>query len=237
LQVICLDDSNKAPVFLREFVTTSNPQMKLSALLEMCSSEEKHAQATLGKEATNADEYTRRELEVLTSLQRRWRCVIKILADARRLRKCNKGQIFLQLFALCQQRFNTLPGSARVSTKEKVRIRKLLFTEGVEIILQVDGTCSSLRRLKENWRSCLENPHVTAEEIEELDSLHGQIRPMESTLQQISQAWSLKGLGTSIIMVTAKAHGEMAREAQRTIWAVKQDINLIQSQVEAVARH
>lgn len=235
--MVCLDDNNRPPVFLREFVTSSNPHVKLSTLLESSSSEEKHAQTTLGKEATNADEYTPRELAVLTSLQRRWRCVMKILADARGLRKSNKGQIFLQLFALCQQRFNTLPGSARVSTKEKIRIRKLLFTDGVEIILQVDGASSSLRRLKENWRSCLENPHVTAEEIEELDLLHGQIRPMESTLQQISQAWSLKGLGTSIIMVTAKSHGEMAREAQRTIWAIKQDIKLIQSQVEAVARH
>ncbi|KAJ5674702.1 uncharacterized protein N7477_004636 [Penicillium maclennaniae] len=237
LQVICLDDNNKCPAFLRSFVTTASPQVKLSTLLESSSGEDKRAQTTLAKDAADADEYTRHELEVIISLQSRWRRVMKILADARCLKRSNKGQIFLQLFALCQQRFNTLPGSARVSAKEKIRIRKLIFTNGVDIISELNSLYTSLRRLKEKWKSCLENPHVTAEEIEELDTVHGHIRPLEVKLEQIAQLWSLKGLSVSIIMVTAKSHGEKAREAQRTIWAVKQEIEVVRSQLEEVAKY
>lgn len=235
--MICLDDNNKCPAFLREFVTKERPQVKLSTLLESSSAHDKRAQTTLGKDAADADEYTGHELEVIISLQGRWRRVMKILADGRCLRRSNKGQIFLQLFALCQQRFNTLPGSARVSAKEKIRIRKLIFTDGVDIIVEVDSLYSSLRRLKENWKSCLESPRVTAEQIEELDTLHGKIQPMEVKLEQIAQVWSLKGLSISIIMITAKSHGEKAREAQRTIWAVKQEIEVLRSQLEVVVKH
>ncbi|KAJ5127660.1 hypothetical protein N7448_008439 [Penicillium atrosanguineum] len=237
LQVICLDDNSKCPAFLREFVTTANPQVKLSTLLESSSAEDKRAQTTLGKDAADADEYTRHELELIISLQGRWRRVIKILADARYLKRSHEGQTFLQLFALCQQRFNILPGSARVSAKEKIRIRKLIFTDGVNIIVEVDSLYFSLRQLKEYWKSCLENPRITAEEIEGLDTLHGQIGPIEVKLDQIALIWSLKGLSTSIIMVTAKSHGEKAREAQRTIWTVKQEIEVLRSQLEVVSKH
>lgn len=237
LQVICLDDNVKCPTFLRRFLATPDGHVQLGTLLESSSAEDKNVPTTLGKDASDADEYTRNELEVITSLQRRWRRVMKALADARCLRQSTEGQIFLQLFGLCHQRFNSLPGSARVSTREKIRLRKLLFTDGVEILVELDNLGTSLRRLREHWRSRLENPRVTAEEIEDLDMIHGQIRPMETKLSDIALTWSLTGLSTSIVMVAAKSHGEKAQEAQRTIWTVKHEIEVVRSQVDAVGKN
>jgi hypothetical protein len=235
LQVVCLDDNVKCPSWLRGFLVTPDRHVKLSTLLESSSSEDKLGPSTLGKDGSDADEYTRHELEVITSLQRRWRRVMKALADARCLRQSFEGQVFLQLFGLCQQTFNTLPGSARVSAREQIRLRKLLFTDGVDILVGLDTVGTSLRRLKEYWRSCFENPRITAEDIEELDMVHGQIRPMETKLSNVAQTWSLEGLGTSIITVAAKSHDENAGEAQHTIWAVQQEIEVNRCLVDAVA--
>lgn len=234
LEVICLDDSVSCPSFLRAFVFELGGHTKLSAILEVARIEEKSVPTTLGKDASDADGYTRHELEIITNLQRRWRRVMKVLSDARHLRETVEGRIFTRVFTLCFRRFNTLPSSSHITTKEKIRLRKLLFTDGISIMVDLEAVSANLRRLKEQWKARIEDLSVTAEEIEGLDEIYEQILPIEMKLNDVSQTWSINSLHNTIISVPAQSHIEWAREAQRIIWAAKQEIGVVRGQIEAV---
>lgn len=235
LHVISLDDSDNCPFYLRSFLTRGERPVKLSNILRPTGHKRtRTAPILMVKDDRDLEEYSRHEVEIVVKIQRRWRRMIKIYEQNRKLMATTRGQLYLLLRAMCHATFTNVPASAHVSLQEQVRLRKLVLIDGIDIMTDLESILTSLKRLKEEWRLRIDNPLVTAEDIEELDSVHGKLGSIETKLNDVAETWSPNGLSTYITTVSSKILSKKARQAQRHILAAQQDMETIRGQLGAV---
>lgn len=150
------------------------------------------------------------------------------------MRETPEGQIIFSLQAICSSKFSTLPGVSRLSAKDKVRIRKLLFTDGVNILIELDAVSASTRRLKEICKAQFEVVLCTGE-LEELDGIRARIMGIDAKINRITDTWSIKGIGSVILLVSVRKLEQSSREALRSLWAFRQEIEVVRAQLESFA--
>ncbi|KAJ5519217.1 DNA helicase UvrD-like C-terminal [Penicillium expansum] len=180
------------------------------------------------------DEYTGYELDMITNLQRRWRQVMKVLENNRFRAQTREGKLVQHFHKVCMRRMSVLPAAAW-STRDKIHMRKVIFTDGMKIAMALDGVLDSFRQLKERWRQQFDSNWSTAK-LEELSVIRGRILPIDGQLEYIVEHWSPKGIEEGMMTVPAQDLGSSAREAQRALWAVQREIEIIRSQVEIIAK-
>ncbi|KUM63621.1 hypothetical protein ACN42_g3458 [Penicillium freii] len=233
LCVIALDDRKSAPLFLRSFTQGNAKFAQLSDILQMSHIAENPLSMGL-EEDWQVDEYTGYELDMITNLQRRWRQVMKVLENNRRRAQTREGKLIQHFHEACMRRMSVLPASTW-STRDKIHMRKVIFTDGMKIAMSLEGILDSFRRLKERWRQQFDSNWSTAK-LEELSIIRGRILPIDGQLEYIVEHWSPKGIEEAMMTVPAGDLGSSAREAQRALWAVQREIEIIRSQVEIIAK-
>lgn len=210
--------------------------MKLSFVLNRARPDGEPA-VTVANDEQGLEELDSEEVDIVVSIQRRWRRILKVHEHHRKLMATTTGQLLVQLIALCHERFANPSDSAPVSPEERVRIRKLVLVDGIDIIADLATISTSLRQLKDEWKVRIDDPLVAAEDIEELDNLHGQIGAMEAKLNDAAETWSLKGLAVAVGGVSSKTLHQQARQAQRQVVAARQEIEVIRGQIQSVGSH
>ncbi|KGO54138.1 DNA helicase, UvrD-like, C-terminal [Penicillium expansum] len=233
LCVIALDDRKSAPLFLRSFTQGNAKFAQLSDILQVSRIAENPLSMGLGEE-WQVDEYTGYELDMITNLQRRWRQVMKVLENNRFRAQTREGKLVQHFHKVCMRRMSVLPAAAW-STRDKIHMRKVIFTDGMKIAMALDGVLDNFRQLKERWRQQFDSNWSTAK-LEELSVIRGRILPIDGQLEYIVEHWSPKGIDEGMMTVPAQDLGSSAREAQRALWAVQREIEIIRSQVEIIAK-
>ncbi|KAJ5778909.1 hypothetical protein N7457_006629 [Penicillium paradoxum] len=233
LCVITLDDRKSAPLFLRSFTQGNAKFAQLSEVLRLSHIAENPLSTSL-EDDWQIDDYTGYELEMIKNLQRRWREVMKILENNRCRVQTREGQLIQRFHDICTRIMSSLPAAAWPS-REKIHMRKVVFTEGVKIAMALDRVDLSFRQLKDRWRQQFESIWST-EKLEELSIIRGRILPLDGQLEYIIEHWSPKGIQDGMMNVPAETLGVSAREAQRALWAVQHEIDIIRSQVEIIAK-
>lgn len=185
----------------------------------------------MAKDDRDLEEYSPHEVEIIIKLQQSWRRMMKIHEQHRRLMATQQGQIYLMLREMCRVAFADAPPS---SLQEKVRLRKLVLIDSIDIMAALGAVLVNLGRLKDEWRLRIDNPLVTAEDIEELDSVHGKLGSIETKLNEVAETWSPNGLSAYITTVSSKVLIKKARQAQRHILGAQQDVEAIRGQLDAV---
>lgn len=233
LCVVTLDDRRSAPLFLRSFTQGNAKFSQLSEVLRLSHIAE--TPLALGLEDNwQINEYTGYELDMIINLQRRWRVVMKVLENNRCRVQTREGQLIHHFHDMCTGRMSVLPAAAW-STREKIHMRRVVFTEGIKIAMSLDGVLLSFRQLNERWRQQFDSNWSTSK-LEELSIIRGRILPIDGQLEYIIEHWSPKGISDGMMTVPAEELGVSAREAQRAMWAIQHEIDIIRSQVEIIAK-
>ncbi|KAI3103031.1 hypothetical protein CBS147333_7635 [Penicillium roqueforti] len=233
LCVIALDDRKSAPLFLRSFTQGNVKFIQLSDILKISRITENQLSMGL-EEDWQVDEYTGYELDMITNLQRRWRQVMEVIENNRHRAQSREGKLIQHFHEVCTRRMSVLPAAAW-STRDKIHMRKVIFTEGIKIAMSLDGVLDSFRQLNDRWRQQFHSNLSTAK-LEELSVIRGRVLPIDGQLEYIVEHWSLKGIEEGMMTVPAEDLGVSAREAQRALWAVQREIEIIKSQVEIIAK-
>ncbi|KAJ5504872.1 hypothetical protein N7463_007746 [Penicillium fimorum] len=233
LCVIALDNRKSAPLFLRSFTQGNAKFAQLSDILRVSRIAENPLSMGLGED-WQVDEYTGYELDMVTNLQRRWRHVMKILQNNRRGAQTREGKLTQNFHEICMIRMS-IPPAAAWSTRDKIHMRKVIFTDCMKITMSLDGVLASFRQLKVRWRQQFDSNWSTSK-LEELSVIRGRILPIDGQLEYIVEHWSPKGIEEGMMTVQAENLGISAREAQRALWAVQREIEIIQSQVDIIAK-
>lgn len=177
------------------------------------------------------EDYTDRELEIVTRLQRNWRRILHRIQAMRKMGQAPKGATVMSLQTLCSSLMDAESAPLRsFSSKRKIGIRALLFTDGVTILTDLDEMSSTLQKLREAWKSRFQTT-FEASELEELDSIHGQILHFESRWRELMQIWSIAALRDSIAAFQPEELKLKAREALRILRFMKQDTRAMKSKV------
>ncbi|OQE34898.1 hypothetical protein PENCOP_c015G08976 [Penicillium coprophilum] len=233
LCVIALDDRKSAPLFLRSFTQSNAKFAQLSDILQASRIAENPLSMGLGED-WQVDEYTGYELDMIMNLQRRWRQVIKVLEKNRRRAQTREWKLTQHFHEMCTIRMGPL-STATWSIRDRIHMRKVIFTECMKIAMSLDGVLASFRQLKDRWRQQFDSNWSTAK-LEELSVIRGRILPIDGQLEYIVQHWSPKGIEEGMMTVQAEDLGISAREAQRALWAVQREIEIIRSQVDIIAK-
>lgn len=236
LLVISLDDSYDCPAYLFAFLAEGERPLRLSFVIDRARPQGAPV-VIVGKDEPDLEELDREVVDIVVKIQQRWRQILKRQEHHRKLMATTTGPLLVQLIELCHERFTKSSDSASVSPEERARIRKLVLVDGIEIISDLAIISTSLRQLKEEWKVRIDDPLVAAEDIEELDNLHGQIGAMEAKLNDAAETWSLKGLAASIRSTPSKTLNQQARQAQRQIVAARQEIEVIRDHIQNVGSH
>ena len=233
LCVIALDDRKSAPLFLRSFTQGNAKFVQLSHILKISRIAENPLSMGL-EEDWQVDEYTGYELDMITNLQRRWRQVMEVIENNRHRAQSREGKLIQHFHEVCTRRMSVLPAAAW-STRDKIHMRKVLFTDGIKIAMSLDGILDIFRQLKDRWRQQFDSNRSTTK-LEELSIIRGRILPIDGQLEYIVEHWSPKGIEEGMMTVPAEDLGVSAREAQRALWAVQREIEIIGSQIEIIAK-
>ncbi|KAJ5783861.1 uncharacterized protein N7518_009538 [Penicillium psychrosexuale] len=233
LCVIALDDRKSAPLFLRSFTQGNVKFIQLSDILKISRITENQLSMGL-EEDWQVDEYTGYELDMITNLQRRWRQVMEVIENNRHRAQSREGKLIQHFHEVCTRRMSVLPAAAW-SIRDKIHMRKVIFTEGIKIAMSLDGVLDSFRQLNDRWRQQFDSNLSTAK-LEELSVIRGRVLPIDGQLEYIVEHWSPKGIEEGMMTVPAEDLGVSAREAQRALWAVQREIEIIRSQVEIIAK-
>lgn len=235
LLVICVDNSEVCPAHLSAFMGPGERPVAVSYVVSCARRKGEPAVSTaVETDGPDLEELTSEELEAIVCMQRRWRRILKTHDHRRKLMATTAGQLHHQLAVLCHERFTNYPDSALRSPGVRARVRKLVLIDGIDIMTNLTTISTRIRRLKEEWKAHIDDPLVAAEDIEELDNLHGQIGSIEAKLHDVSETWSLKGLAASIDRASSKTLSQQARQAQRQIVTARQEIEVIRGHIRNV---
>lgn len=226
--VISLDNNDACPTYLRDFVKDGARFMKLSSILE---STRGIMNATQPKKQEDQfeDELTPRELELVLTLQRRWRRILPRMQEMRQFRETTEGAMLSNLHQLCLTKLDTKSHSA-LPQKVKISIRAFLFTDGLFILTELARVSGHIQHLREIFKQRFGSTTNIAE-LEELAAIPAQFRHSELKLRPISDTFSVKALSESNDLMSVEDLKMKARNAQRVLRAVEQEIQLIENKL------
>ncbi|OGE51205.1 hypothetical protein PENARI_c014G04055 [Penicillium arizonense] len=231
--VITLDNKETAPLFLRPMVQSNAKFCTLDDILRVSHAmEQPSVQPDQAGETSNVEEYTCYEIDMIVNLQRRWRKVMSVFEINRRSRATREGKLIQRLHDISS---NVLP-AAGWSALDKIHIRKVLFTDGVRVIRDMEVQLACLQQLNNKWRYQFNNCQSTIK-LEELSALRGDILGLEKKLNYVLENWSLRGLEKGLMQLVPHVLGAGARDAQRTLLAVQHDMDMLISLVHAIANN
>jgi hypothetical protein len=229
--VITLDNKETAPLFLRAMVQSNAKFCTLDDILRVSHAvEQTSALPDQAGETSNVEEYTGYEIDMIVNLQRRWRKVMSVFEVNRRTRATREGKLIQRLHEISS---NVLP-AAGWSALDKIHIRKVLFTDGVRVIRDMEVQLACLQQLNNKWRYQFNNCQSTIK-LEELSALRGDILGLEKKLNYVLENWSLRGLEKGLMQLAPHVLGAGARDAQRTLLAVQRDMDMLVSLIHAIA--
>lgn len=227
MRVISLDDSNDCPQYLKDFVKDGACLMKLSRVIETIQGTKGVPQRTERGDKPEV-EYTRRELELITTLQRQWKRILPRMQEMRQLRETAEGAIMLELRQLCLTKLDTEPARSTMPHKAKVAIRAFIFEDALSIIIDLSKTRGAIQRLREIVKRRLASTQTFAG-LEELLALPRQFVHFESRLRCVSDVFSINVLEPNLFAVN-----EMqleACDARQVLSTVKDGIQSIESKL------
>jgi hypothetical protein len=233
LCVVALDDRASAPLFLRSFTQSNAKFVKLSDVFQS-SCAAKNLWSWDSEEDWQISEYSGYELDRINSLQRRWREVMKVIEKRRRGVQTRESQLIQRYHESCTQFMEVLPAAAWPA-REKIHMRKVIFTDCLKTAMAIEGVLRSYRQLKDRWRQQFDSI-LSAAKLEELSEIRGRIMPIDGQLEYISEHWSPKGVQDGMRMSSAEELGSSAREGHRALWSIQREIEILQSQVELIAK-
>lgn len=234
LYVISLDNKSQPPLHFRDFVENHGRFERLITVLKSSRLAVNPLAMLTGEDSTAVEEYSRHELEMITNLQRRWRRVMKLIEEKRRMRETPEGKIITSLQRVCSLKFSSVPGHSHLSIKNKVRLRKLLFTDGLNILVELETAAANIQRLKDTCKFLFLNTFALAE-IEELDTIRARINHVDAGLDALTAKWTLKWIGSVILIMSPRTLEQHAREAIHDLRAVKQETEVVEYQLDAFA--
>jgi hypothetical protein len=227
--VITLDNKETAPIFLRAIVQSNAKFRTLDDVLRVAHAVEQTSAQPEAGEAFNVDEYTGYELDRIVNLQRKWRKLMNVFELNRRSRETRDGKLIQHLHETCS---NILP-AAGWSSLDKIKIRKVLFTDGIKVIRDMEAQLAALQHLKNQWRYQFDSCQSTTK-LEELSALRIDIVGIEKKLNHVLEYWSLRGLERGLMQLAPQVLGAGARDAQRTLLAVQHDVEMLTSLVNII---
>lgn len=237
--VITLDDKATCPFYLKSFVEKGARLTKSSDILqdyqsiaeEVAGFDEKLQDMN---DKSEEDEYMGFKPKTIVNLQRRWRCILTRIHEQRRARETLHGQILTSIQKLCSTMLDGERGTRAFSEILKIHIRASLFTQGVDILIEIDNVTRSIRCVRDTWKAAIERP-LSISEIEVLDSITPQIGNIESKLTSLTEMWSLGGFEKFILRTLPEEWKIRAREAVRVLKSIKYDIDAVERKLASTA--
>lgn len=165
--------------------------------------------------------------DIIVNLQRRWRRILTRIHEQRRARGTLHSQILMTIQKLCTTLLDGQRGSRASSDFSKIHIRAFLFTQGINILIEIDRTTRSIRSVRNTWKVAFERP-LTISEIEVLDSITPQIGNVESKLNDLSRLWSLHSFEKYTLRTSPEECKARAREAARILKSMKYEIDVVE---------
>ncbi|KAJ5612695.1 Tetratricopeptide-like helical [Penicillium lagena] len=234
LYVISLDNKSQPPLHFRGFVENHGRFEKLTTALRSSRPAGNPLAMFTGEGSTAVEEYSKHELDMITNLQRRWRRMMKLIGEKRRMRETTEGNIIVSLQRVCSLKFSSVPGHSRLSIKDKIHLRKLLFTDGLNILVELETMAANVQRLKDTCKVFFWNTFSLAE-IEDLDTIRASINHVDAGLDALTAKWSLKWIGSVILIMSPRTLEQHAREAICALWTIKQEAEMVKHQLDAFA--
>lgn len=206
--------------------------MKLNAVLETTrQSQETNTSSKAVDQGLATDDYTQVEWAMVTKLQRRWRRILPRIREARKLRQDPEGMMRESVMKLCA---NCLPSDCPSSTK--IAVRALLLTDGVHLMMGLEGVLEGIQKLRAVWKSLFADTTSTAK-LELLDSLLGDIGKCESTMTNKQREWSIKGLENSPLLLRPKKLRKSATNANYAIRQAVRELKVISQKLKDMGGH
>ncbi|KAL1999926.1 hypothetical protein VTN02DRAFT_3799 [Thermoascus thermophilus] len=231
--IITLDNSGTCPAYLRGFTAHGAKLMKLNAVLETTRQSQKtNTSPTAVDQGLPTDDYTGVEWAMITKLQRRWRRILPRIQEARRLRQDPEGMMRESVMKLCT---NCLPSDCPSSTK--IAIRALLLTDGVHLMMGLEGVLEGIQKLRAVWKSLFADTTTSTAQLELLDSLLGDLGKCESTMTNKQREWSIKGLENSPLLVRPKKLRKSATNANYAIRQAVRELQVISQKLNDMGGH
>ena len=227
--VVSLGDRDTCPSYLRDLVKDGARFMKLSSILEATHGVMEVNPQPNRQGDKSEDELTAHEIELILTLQRRWRRILPRILEMRELRGTTEGAMLSNLHQLCLAKLGTDPLSA-LPQKVKIAIRAFVFTDAFIILIGLAKVTSHIQQLRKFFNPRFENT-TTIEELEELVAIPAQFMHSEVKLRTISDTFSIKVLYESNELMSLGELKMKARNAQRILKAVELEIQLIENKL------
>lgn len=234
LCVISLDNKSQPPLHFRGVVDNHGRFERLITVLKSSRIADNPLAMLTGEDSTAVEEYSGHELNMIMNLQRRWRRVMKLIEEKRRMRETPEGKIIASLQRVCSLKFSSVPGHSHLSIKNKVSLRKLLFTDGLNILVELETVAANVQRLKDTCKVLFLKTFALAE-IEKLDTIRASINHIDTRLDALTAKWTLKRIGSVILIMPPRTFEHHAREAVGDLREVKQEAEVVKYQLDAFA--
>lgn len=229
MTILSLDNSDVCPAFLKDFVKNGARLTKLEAILKATHGIVEASAPEDGDKTGDAGEYTGRELEFMISLQRRWRRLMPRIQEQRQLRKTGEGAMFLSLQDFCFTKLGTEVARG-ISAKEKIALRAFLFTDGLDLLIELERMHGNIQKLREIFKLKFASP-ASISQLEELAVIPAQFLHFELKLRTLRHVWSVKGLEQPNFLLPPVELRLRAREAQRAVKNLKQEISVVETKL------
>lgn len=236
--IITLDDKETHPFYLSSFFEKGVLVTKLSDILQgfqgiaeaVAASDEKRQDMKKSEE----DEYMGFNPEIIVHLQRRWRIILTRIHEQRRARKTHHGQILISIQKVCSVVLDGERGTRAFSDILKIHIRALLFTQGINVLIEIDKAARTIRAVRDSWKAAIERP-LTISEIEVLDNITPQIGNVESKMSNLMEMWSLHGFEKHIPRTSPEKWRAGACEAVRALKSIKYEVDAVEGKLASTA--
>lgn len=236
--IITLDDKATHPLHLSSFFEKGVRVTKLSDILQdfqgmaeaVAVSDEKRQDMNKSEE----DEYMGFNPEIIVHLQRRWRIIFTRIYEQRRARETLHGQILISIQKLCDTVLGGEWGTRASAGTLKIHIRAFLFTQGINVLIEIDKATRTIRAIRDSWKAAFKRP-LTFSEIEVLESITPQIGNVESKLSNLTETWSLHGFEKHILRTSPEKWRAGAREAVRVLRSIRYEVDGVERKLASTA--
>lgn len=236
--IVTLDNKATHPFYLNSFFEKGVQVTKLSDILqgfqgiaESVAASDRNRQDMNNSEE---DKYMGFNPDIIIYLQRRWRVILTRIHEQHRSRETLRGQILLSIQKLCSTVLDGERGTRAFSDILKIRIRAFLFTEGINVLIEIDKATRTIQAVRDTWKVAIECP-LTISEIEVLGTIPPQIGNVESKLSNLTEMWSLHGFEKHILRTSPEKWRAGAREAVRVLKSIKYEVDAVERKITSTA--